>query len=178
MAAALYILATRLYANIFKPCYIPESPTASRMIRKILDHQFKADLRKEEKLIRALILFMHSPDKVKTAINRAVRITLDEVFRRLGPFFNNGGETFTAEFKALLHRVAGMWAEMQSSKKTMEVSMEDGDFTYWPWRSLDEFGEPVALPGPQKFDKLNLFPRIYVPEDEKIVHHGFILWAD
>lgn len=71
-----------------------------------------------------------------------------------------------------------MWKELQHSKKTVEVNVEDGDFTERPCEYLKEFGEPITPTGPQKFDMLNLFPRIYVPEDNKVVHQGFILWPD
>jgi hypothetical protein len=48
MATALCTLATRLHANIFKPYYIPESPADCRTIKKILDNQFKVDIREGE----------------------------------------------------------------------------------------------------------------------------------
>jgi hypothetical protein len=178
MAAALHILAARLFANIFKPCYIPESSADCRTINEILDYQFRADMRKEENFTRALLLSMYPPEQVKAAIDRAVRTTLEDVLKHLGLFLNGGGETFSAELEALLRQVADIWMEMQRSKKIVEVNVEDGDYTDWPWESLKEFGEPIAATGPQKFDKLNLFPRIYVPEIDKIVYHGFVLWAD
>jgi hypothetical protein len=176
VAAALHVLATRLHANIFKPCYIPETPADCCTIKEILDYQFRVDMR-QEKLMRALLLSIRTEEQVKEAINRAVRTTLEDIVKHLGYFLNGDDHAFSTALEALLRRAADMWTEIQHSKKAVEANVDDGDFPEWQWDSLAEFGKPI---GPEKLDmlKLNLFPRIYVPDDNIVVNPGCVLWAD
>lgn len=125
--------------------------------------------------MRALLLSVCAEGEVRAAINRAVHTTLEDILKHLGLFLNGGDHAFKKELEALLHRTARICTEIQRSKKTVEVSIEDGDLTEWAWGSLKDFGESA---GPQTLGMWNLFPRIYVPEDDKVVYPGFVLWAD
>ena len=178
MAAALHILATHLCANIFKPCYIPESAADSRTIKEILDYQSTTGLRKEEKFIRALLISMYPDESVKAAINRAVQITTEDILKRLSVFLGDGVQTFSARLTALLKRAASISTEMQQSKKMVEVNVEGGDFAERPDEYLPDFGKIKSFTGPAKFEMLNLFPHIYVPEDGKVVYQGIFLFPD
>jgi hypothetical protein len=140
MAAALCTLATRLHANIFKPYYIPESLADCRTIKKILDDQFKVDIRDGE--INTCALLSPCPEKqVKMAINLAVHTALEDILKHLGLFLNGRDDAFCTELEALLYRAADMWTETQHNKKAIEVNVEDGDFPEWQWEYLKEFSE-------------------------------------
>jgi hypothetical protein len=178
VAAALNILATRLCANIFKPCYIPESAADSETIKEILDHQSATGLRKEEKFIRALLTSMYPDERVKAAINRAVQTTIDDILQCLSFFLNEEVQTFKTGLVALLKRAVDISMQMQQSEKMVEVNVEGGDFLELPDEHLEDFGEFVSSTGPAKFEALNLFPQIYVPEDGKFVHQGIFLFPD
>jgi hypothetical protein len=178
MAAALNILSTRLCANIFKPCYIPGSATDSTTIKEILDHQSATGLRKEEKFIRALLTSMYSDEQVKAAINRAVQITIEDTLKCLSFFLNDGVQTFKTELAALLKRAVNISMQMQQSEKMVEVNIEGRDFAERSDEYLPGFGELMSPAGPAKFEMLNLFPQIYVPEDRKWVHQGIFLFPD
>lgn len=180
MAAALHVLARQLYINYFKPCYVPESTTVSDTIKAVLAQQFTTDPQKE-RITRALLLSTYTPKEVNEAITQAVHETSREVLNLLSPI-GGGDETFRRDVEALFYEAADVWKEAQYSKKMVEVSMTDDDFEDWPWAQLDEFTSavneingPPALP---KFHMLNLFPRIFVPEDNYIVNKGFVLWHD
>jgi hypothetical protein len=182
VAAALNILATYLCANIFKPCYIPESATDGETIKEILDYQSTAGLRKEEKFIRALLTSMYPDEQVKAAINRAVQVTVDDVLKCLGFFLNDESQSFRTRLTALLERAANISRQMQQSEKMVEVNVEGRDFSVegedFVERSdeyLGVFGEEISPTSPAKFEVLNLFPQIYVPEDRKFVHQGIFL---
>jgi hypothetical protein len=178
MAAALNILATYLCANIFKPCYIPESAADGTTIKEILDHQSETGLRKEEKFIRALLISMYPDEQVEAAINRVVQITVEDIIKCLGLFLDDGVQTFRTELAALLKRAADISMEMQQSEKMVEVNAEGGDFAERPDEYLPDFGELMSPASPPKFEMLYLFPQIYVPEDRKFVHQGIFLFSD
>ena len=178
MAAALNVLATRLCDNIFKPCYIPESATGTNTIKEILDYQFMAGLRKEEQLTRALLISTYPPERVREATIQAVETTLQDVLEHLHVFLGDRVETFGSELKPILQRAAKLALEMQRSKKMVKVSVEDGDLMGHSDEYLGIFGELVPPTGPPKFEVLSLFPRIWVPEDDTIVHEGVVLWPD
>jgi hypothetical protein len=180
MAAALHVLASRLCQNIFKPCYIPESIVASEAIKSILAHQSVTNVGKEP-LTRALLLSTYVPSDVDAAIKRAVHATSEEVLTLLSPI-STGDHTLRTDIEALFNEAADVWKEAQHSNKLVEASMTDDDFEDWPWDQLEEFTSTVTQstvqPVSQKYDALNLFPRVFIPADNRIVHHGLVLWPD
>jgi len=178
VAAALHILATHLCDNIFKPCFIPESAEDGRTIREILDHQFMTGLRKEEKFTRALLISMYPDERVTAAIDRVVQLTTEEILSQLSFFLSDGLQTFSTGIAALLKSAATISMEMQKSKKMVEVSVEDGDFADRADEYLPDFGQLQPLNSPTSFEMLNLFPHVYVPEDEITVHPGAFLFPD
>jgi hypothetical protein len=178
VAAALNILATYLCANIFKPCYIPESAADSETIKEILGYQSTTGLRKEEKFMRALLISMYPDEQVKAAINRAVQITVEDILKCLSFFLNDRVQTFRTGLEALLKGAANLSRQMQQSEKMVEVNVEGGDFAERPDEYLQDFGELVSPTGPARFEMLNLFPHIYVPEDGKVVLQGIFLFSD
>jgi hypothetical protein len=178
VAAALNILATYLCANIFKPCYIPESAADSETIKEILGYQSATGLRKEEKFIRALLISMYPDEQVKAAIHRAVQITVEDILKCLSFFLNDRAQTFKTGLAALLKRAANISVQMQQSEKMVEVNVEGGDFAERPDEYLQDFGKIVPLTSPAKFEMLNLFPHIYVPEDGTVVLQGVFLFPD
>ena len=175
MAAALNILATYLSANIFKPCYIPAD---GETIKEILDYQSTTGLRKEEKFMRALLISMYPDEQVKAAINRTVQTTIEDILKCLSFFLNDRMQTFRPGLEALLKKAANISVQMQQSEKMVEVNVEDGDFAERPDEYLQDFGETVSPTGPARFEMLNLFPHVYVPEDGKVVFQGVFLFPD
>lgn len=178
IAAALHILVTNLCTNIFKPCFIPESATDSKTIKEILDYQSATGLRKEERFTRALLTSMYPDELVKAAINRAVHITIQDIIKHLHVFLGDAVQTFSAGLAVLLRRAAAISLEMQQCEKMVEVNIETGDSAERPEEYLSGFGKLKPVTGPAKFEMLNLFPNIYVPEDKKVVHEGIFLFSD
>ncbi len=130
--------------------------------------------------MRALLLSAYMPEKVDAAIERAVQTTSRKVLTLLSLFLSNGAEAFHTDLKTLLYEAAEVWKEAQHSKKMVKASMKDEE--EWLWDDLDEFNSvatPTEVqPDLQKFEMLNLFPRIFVPEDETKVYSGVVLWSD
>ena len=176
MAACLHILARRLCTDFFKPCYIPESPTFGDAIQEILAQQLLTDVRKE-RITRALLLSTYRPEEVDATIEQAVDATSKEVLELLRPI--GGTEDFRKDVVALFREAAGVWKEVQRSRKAVEVSMTDDITNSWKWSHLDELNvaEIKGQPGLPKFDMLNLFPRMFVPEDQHTVNPGCVLWS-
>jgi hypothetical protein len=137
-----------------------------------------ADLRKEEQFTRAVLASMYPPEKITAAINRAVHMTLEEILKDLGVFLGDRVETFSTGLLALLEKAVAISKEMQQSKKMVEASFEDGDSAERSDEYLPQFGELKSITGPAKFEMLYLFPRFYVPEDNRIVHEGVFLWPE
>ena len=113
-------------------------------------------------------------------IEEAIKTISKEIGHLLNPFGANA--SFTKELDQLLYQAADLWKEAQYSTKMIEASMTDEDFEHWPWAQLDEFSSPVAGTKAQAVfqdrDKLTLFPRVYVPEDNSPVFPGYILMPD
>ena len=176
MAAALNIIATHLCANIFKPCFVPESVADSKTIKEVLASM--ADLRKEEQFTRAVLLSLYPPEQITEAISQAVHITLRDILKDLRIFLGDRVETFSPGLETLLERAAALSKEMQQSKKMVEVSCEDGDSAERADEYLPQFGELKSDTGPTKFEMLYLFPHFHVPEDNKVVYEGVLLWPE
>lgn len=174
------MITSRLCANFFKPCYIPESAAASKTIKETLAQQLMVNVEKET-IMRAMLLSTYAPGDVDTAIKRAVQATFEEVFSLVNPI-SSGDGTLRMDIETLFHEAVDVWKEAQHNKKMVEASMTDEDFDDWPWDHLDEFTSAVAQvkaqPVSQKFDMLNLFPRIFIPEDNHIVYSGVVLWPN
>ena len=176
MAACLYVLSERLCGDFFKPCYIPESPTFGDAVQEILAQQLLTDVGKE-RIIRALLLSMYRPKEVDEAIEQAVDAASKEVLELLSPL--GGNEAFRKDVESLFREAAGVWKEVQHSNKAVQVSMMDDFNNDCRWSHLDDFnvGEIKGQPGSKRFDMLNIFPRMFVPEDQHIVNPGWVLWS-
>lgn len=174
MAACLHLLARRLCTDFFKPCFLPESGAAGETIKEILIHQSLDNVRKE-RFTRALLLSTYEAEDVDATVAQAACIMSKVVLSLLSPM--GGDEAFRKEVEALFRDAADVWKEAQQSKKMVLASMED-DFTEWQWSHLEEFtvAEVKVQPSLPKFEMLNLFPRVWVPEDGHIVNHGYVLW--
>jgi hypothetical protein len=158
------------------PCYYPESATASRIMKDILEQQFNVEPSREN-MMRALMLSAYTADEMDAAGERAVEATLDEAVRRLGPILADG-DAFRADLGALLRKFMDAWKLALSSKKLiLAVAQEDYDTS--ESEIMEEFGGTTkpneVLLGQPKFGVLSLFPRIYVPELKYVVHKGIVL---
>lgn len=138
--------------------------------------QFDADSR-QESLTRALLLSMYNPENVKSAIKQIVHDTSNNILALLSLI--GGNEAFRNEIEALFQDAAAVWKEAQHSSKMLEASITD-DFDDWQWQVLEDFTVPGidVQPELKLFEKLPLFPRIWVPEEGHIVHRGFVLLPD
>ena len=172
----MHVLSHRLYTDFFKPCYIPGPPVLSHAIQLILAQQFMTEVGKES-ITRALLLSTYEPEEVDAAVQQIVDITSKDVFGLLSPL--GGNEAFYKDVQVLFREAAAVWKEAQHSRKVVDARITD-DFDDWKWSHLEEFAvaEIKAQAVPQRFDMLNLFPRISVPEDNHVVNHGFVLWPD
>lgn len=176
MAACLHVLARTLCRDIFKPCYIFGPNHFGEAVKDILAQQFDADSR-QESLTRALLLSMYNPEEVKSATKQTVHDTSNNILALLSLI--GGNEAFRNEIEALFHDAAAVWKEAQHSSKMLEASVMD-DFHDWQWQLLEDFTVPGidVQPELKSFERLPLFPRIWVPEEGHIVHHGFVLMPD
>ena len=134
-----------------------------------------------ENITRAMFLSAYSPSNVEEWISRIIQTTSEEVLSLLSPI-SRGKESLHTEVMTLFCEAVDVWKVAQHSKKLVEASMTDEDFDDWPWSYLEEFTSAVVQtkeqPVPQHVDMLSLFPRIFIPEDDCIVHSGVILWPN
>ena len=179
MAAASSILANKLHTNIFKPCYIPESPAAGDEIRKLLLKHCGADVEKEA-ICRSLLLSAYPTGDEDEAIKKLLLSTRKEVVRLLRPFVIGSWEGFQDELDAFFADAVGLWRPAQRSKVLVVASVDDADD--WPWAEVREYDDETSPPEPvplsQGFIVLNLFPRIFTPSDDAVLHPGHVLWSD
>ncbi|MCJ1268927.1 hypothetical protein MMC22_008815 [Lobaria immixta] len=177
MAAALHTLANQLCYGFFKPCYLPESSEAGQTLKEVLDQQYVSDPQKE-RTTRALLLSTYSLKEVDEAIKEAVQETTDRVHKLLN-LIGGGEDSFRKEIKALFHEAANLWKEAQYSTKMVEASTTE-DYDHWPWDKFDDFtsavSETKSQPMLPKFEAINLFPCVYVPEIDHTVDNGCMLW--
>ena len=72
-----------------------------------------------------------------------------------------------------------MWKEAQYSQKMVEASTTE-DYADWQWDKIETFTSAVGEIQQQsdlaRFEFLNLFPCISVPEIEHTVDSGCVLW--
>lgn len=150
------------------------------MVEKILAQQLSVSAERET-ITRAMLLSAYVPGDIDEVIKRAVHAASEEVLNLLRPI-SGGDETLRADIETLFYEAVDVWKEAQHSKKMVEASVTDEDFENWPWSHLEEFtstvAETKAQPVSQRFEMLNLFPRIFIPEDDHIVHVGIVLWPN
>ena len=144
-------------------------------IQGILAQQLSTDVGKE-RITRALLLSTYGPKEVDAAIEQTVDFTSKEVVKLLSPM--GGNEHFRKDVEVLFREAAGVWKVAQHSRKAVEVSVMDDFKNSWQWSHLEDFtvAEIKGQEEPPKFDMLNLFPRMFVPEDKHIVNPGCVLW--
>lgn len=194
MAACLHIIARTLCTEIFKPCYHPDSTSFHDNLKEILAVQFGADVLKE-RITRALILSTYSAEANTTAMMNTAQISATRIQTLLTQFGAN--EKFGMELENIFLEAGEIWKDTaQNSKKMIEAFTLD-DFPGLPWATMGEFGifttntttaitpatATTATAAPKSNQDiadgskmLNLFPCIYVPEDDKIVFSGIALF--
>lgn len=177
MAATMHILADRLCNKFFRPCYLPEYSDADDPIKEILSHLCATDPQRE-RIMRSLLLSAYPPRIFEDVIKQAVQKTTDEVCQLLS-LIGGGEEAFRKDIKSLFYEAANVWKEAQFSNKLVEASTTE-DYEHWQWDKLDDFSSAVGDIKPQsilpRFETLNLFPCIHIPEIEHIVDNGCVLW--
>lgn len=177
MAAALHTLSDQLCNVFFKPCYLPELSEAGQTLKEVLGQQYSSDPQKE-RTTRALILSTYSSQEVDEAIKEAVQETTDQVCKLLN-LIVGGEDSFRRDIKVLFFEAARLWKEAQYSSKMVEASTTE-DYEDWPWDKFDDFtsavSETKSQPVLPKFEAINLFPCVYVPEINHTVDNGCMLW--
>ncbi|KAI9865233.1 MAG: hypothetical protein M1824_003384 [Vezdaea acicularis] len=178
MATCLHTIASHLSTNIFRPCYIPESIVASEAVKEILSRQFSEDS-KMELLTRALLLSTYDSEDVDAATKEAVFTASEDTFQLLSPI--GGDQTFRLEVEKLFQEAADVWKLAQRSRKMVEVFTLQ-QYPNWTWEHLQDFGGAVAETNVQvlihEFEMLNLFPAIFIPEENRGIYPGSVLWHD
>ena len=174
LAAFMHILADRLCNNFFRPCYLPEYSDGGDPMKEILGQQNP----QKERIMRSLLLSTYSPKMVDEAIKQVVQETTEEICRLLS-LIGGGEESFHKDVKSLINEEENVWKEAQYSQKMVEASTTE-DYTDWQWDKLETFTSAVGeIKQPSifpRFEMLNLFPCIFVPEIEHTVDNGCALW--
>jgi hypothetical protein len=179
VAAALHIFAAELRAEIFRPWYVPGSAKDSLATKQTVNRHFGAVSRKGD-IVRALLLSSRQTEDEENAVINTARTASEHVHEQLEFFLNDDGTIFRAGLEELFHEAANLWLEMQHSQKIIETQIEephDSDYEY-DWSHLKTFGEIIPEQQILRSEPLCLFPRFYTLEDEKVVHHGYVLWND
>lgn len=150
--------------------------------------QFCTDVSKE-RITRALVLTSYEDQKedIDQAIEKTVAGAVLRISNTLAPLVKD--EKFINELVRLFSDAADVWRGMaQHSMKMVEALTED-DFPNMPWDILDQFtispppstntaSSPGGYGALSHGEMFNLFPRIYVPEDEKVVFSGVALLSN
>lgn len=180
MAACLHIVARSLCTHIFKPCYIPYSSSFSDGLKDILATQFRTDPEKE-RITRALILSTYLEDEITTAMNLTAEASANEIRLLLNPL--GATEKFEKELKKIFLDAGELWKNIaQHSDKMIEAFTED-EVPGVSWEIMDEFTiqntnttttttAADTDKDPSQSNVLNLFPCIYVPEDNNVLFSG------
>lgn len=178
MAAAMHTLSDRLCNSFFRPCYLPECSDAGDPMKEILGQLYTMNP-KRERIMRSLLLSIYSLKEIEEAIKRAVQETSEEVCQLLS-LIGGGEEAFRKDIKSFFHEAAKIWKEAQYSNKMVEASTDEDYENLEEWDKLDEFtsaaGEIKLHSTFPKFEMLNLFPCILVPETDHTVDRGCVLW--
>lgn len=127
-------------------------------------------------MMRALMLSAYTTDEMDAASEGAVVATLDEAVCKLGPILADV-DTFQADLGVLLRKFMDAWKLALLSKRLILATAEEDDIS--DSEIMEEFGgttmpSEIVL-GRPKFGVLSLFPRIYVPEVDHVVHKGIVL---
>lgn len=180
MAACLHIVARSLCTNIFKPCYIPYSSSFSDGLKDILATQFRTDPEKE-RITRALILSTYLEEEVTTAISLTARASANEIRILLNPL--GATDKFAKELEKIFFDAGELWKNFaQHSDKMVEALTED-DVSDVSWEIMNEFTMQNTNTtttttaadtdkDPSQSNVLNLFPCIFVPEDDNVLFSG------
>lgn len=190
MAAGLHIIARTLCTEIFTPCYIPNSASFGNSFKDILATQFDTDVTKE-RITRALVLSTYPAEAATAAMMKTAKISSVQIENLLSPLGAN--DKFAKELEKIFLDAGEIWrGTAQHSIKMIEAFTED-DIPDHPWATMDEFNIPTTnitatatttttnsatdanQDAIQDSEMLNLFPCIYVPEDEKTVFPGIAL---
>lgn len=196
MAACLHIISRSLCTDIFKPCYIPCETSFSNGVKDVLATQFGAEVGKE-RITRALILSTYPPDANTTAMTITAHASSTQIKHLLTPL--GASDKFAKELEKIFLDAGEIWQNnAQHSQKMIEALTED-DIPGNPWATIKEFTIPTnnatttntatittttptttttdaaSNNNPPHSSMLNLFPCIYVPEDERIVFSGVAL---
>lgn len=181
MAACLHIVARSLCTSIFKPCYIPYASSFSDGVKEILATQFRTDPEKE-RITRALILSTYPADEITTAMTRTARDSSTQIRILLSPLGAN--EKFAKELEKIFLDAGELWKDYAQHSDKMVEALIDDDIPDISWAIMDEFTIPAtnttttittaadADKDPSQSNMLNLFPCIYVPEDESVLFPG------
>ena len=173
--AGLFTTSALISDNIMIPCYYPESATASRILKDVLQQQLSVEPCREN-MMRALMHSAYTIDEMDAASERALVATLDEAVCKLGPILADG-DTFRADLGMLLRKFMDVWKLALLSKKLILASAEEDDTS--DSEIMEEFGGTITpseiMLGRPKFGVLCLFPRIHVPELDHVVHKGIVL---
>ena len=161
----------RLCSDVFITCLIRPT-TLNQAVETILIKQSQTSV-KTELMTRALLLSTYEQEEVDAAIKDVAYNASIDLQKLLSPI--GGNDTFRKDIEKLFCEAAAVWKEVRYSKMVFEPSMDDEP--NWQWSHLEEFTVPdikVQL-GARKFDMLTLFPRVFVPETNQIVHPGWVL---
>ena len=174
MAACIRTVAHRLCTDMFTICFIGH-PQLNQAIETILIKQSETNV-KTEVITRALLLSTYEQAEVDAAVKSVAANASHDLQKLLSPF--GGNDAFRKEIEKLFCEAAAVWKEVRHSKTVFEASMDDE--LHWRWLHLEEFTIPdiKAQPGPRQFEKLTLFPRVFVPETNEIVYPGYVLLAN
>ncbi|KAI9768391.1 MAG: hypothetical protein M1839_004128 [Geoglossum umbratile] len=181
LIAALWTLSPLLSDCIFTPYRVNASGSDNKTIKMLLRRQLCVDNQREN-MVRSLILTSSPREEIARAGRRAADFTGKEGQRLLGHMLEDP-EKFRNDLQPVLQDLANLWDEAIWSRKFILASIE-GD-SVWEWGDMPEFDDeyPVAdmlfptaeLP---KFNTLNLFPRVFVPETEEVIDSGILVWAE
>lgn len=148
--------------------------------------QFRAGVSKE-RITRALVLSTYDDDPeedIDDAMKETVTGAVTRITNLLAPLVASEG--FASELLSFFWDAANVWRGMAQYSIKMVEALTANDFPNLPWAILEEFtispppsNTTVSSPGGRGAsshgEMLNLFPRIYVPEDEKVVFSGIAL---
>lgn len=141
----------------------------------------------KERLTRALVLSTYDDDtdeNIDDAIKATVTGATTRITNLVAPLVASEG--FASELLGFFSDAADVWRGMAQYSIKMVEALTENDFPNLPWATLEEFtispppsNTSVSSPGGRGAsshgEMLNLFPRIYVPEDEKVVFSGIAL---
>lgn len=156
---------------MFTTCFIGH-PQLNQVVESILIKQSETNV-KTELITRALLLSTYEQAEVDAAVKDVATNASHDLQKLLSPI--GGNDSFRKEIEKLFYEAADVWKEVRHSKTVFEASMDDEP--HWQWLHLEEFTIPdiKAQPGARQFEKLTLFPRVFIPETNEVVYPGYVL---